>query len=98
MDYMLHLYASETLYEEGGPLYGSDQPESMKLGPYPDYIELTYKFLRVGPDGDHLAAFDAKREVWVVGVDIEQRGIITVMKGHDPNGTVWSDITITIKE
>lgn len=105
MDYMLYLSASESLYDgpdfgtpTPGPLYQSDQPEMMTLGPFPDYIELTYEYLRVGPEGDHLAAFDSERGVWVLGIDSERVGVINVMKGHDPNGTVWSDIAIRVKE
>lgn len=103
--YMLNLSASESLYDgpefgasQPGPLYGSDQPDRMTLGPFPDYVELTYEYLRVGPDGDHIAAFDTERGVWVVGVTSEQHGIVTEMKGHDPDGTIWSDIVITVKE
>jgi hypothetical protein len=101
MDYMLHLSASESLYdgpefgtETPGPLYKSNQPETLTLGPFPDYIELTYEYIRTGPDGEHIAAFDCKRGVWVVGVNTEQRGVVNVMKGHDPDGTVWSDVVI----
>lgn len=36
----IHLSASEALYEEDGPLYGSDQPDSIELGPY-DFVQFT---------------------------------------------------------
>src|SRR3954468_18711714 len=105
MEYMLNLSASEALYDgpefgndTPGPLYKSNQPDSMVLGPFPDYIELTYEYVRVGPEGEHIAAFDSERGVWVLGVNSTQRGIITQMEGHDPDGTVWSDVVITAKE
>lgn len=96
MPYKLHFSASEALYDDGGPLVGSDQVDMLTLGPFPDdYVELTYEYLRVAPDGDHVAAFDIERGVWVVGVDSKLRGVVTVLNGPDPNGLVFSDVVIS---
>jgi hypothetical protein len=43
--------ASEAMFECGGALCGSSQPDSLELGPF-EYVQLTYETLRVGPDGE----------------------------------------------
>ena len=102
MNLYLHFEASEALYYsaedtggEDGLLHGSDQQDSLVLGPFPEFIQLTYQYVRVGPDGDHIAAFDPERGVWVIGIDMMHLGPINVLSGHDQDGMIFSDVVIT---
>jgi hypothetical protein len=61
-DLYLHFEAADGLFEGG--LAKPDQPERVTLGPFPDYVQLTYESVRVGPEGEHVAAYDVERGVW----------------------------------
>lgn len=84
--------ASESLYE--GEVCHPDQPSTLELGEFDlDFIQLTYEFLRVGPDGDHIAIcedgywFPIKEELLPNGWS---RG------SADHNGGIYSDVTIGV--
>ena len=51
--------------------------ESRELGPF-DYVELTYEYLRVGPDGDFIGDYDFCLGFWTLNSDSSE----------------WSDITV----
>lgn len=105
--YMLHFTASDTLlereydrlglsYEAHGP---GCPPDALALGPFPDYVELTYAYLRVGPDGEHIAVYDEARGGWVVGVELRTAGIVTVLNGKgQAEAPVFSDVAITVQD
>lgn len=76
---------SEAQYEEqdGHPApVPANQPDSLYLGEFDiDFVQLTYSWLRIGPDGDHIAVLD-NSGFW----RLEQDGI----KLAEQNGN-WTD-------
>ena len=92
LEYMVRFSASDALYEQGFvPL---EQPDSVELGPFPDYVEITYEYLRVGPDGEHVASF--ADGLWVIGYDSETHGHWTRLTPAE-HGARFSDIVITAR-
>ncbi len=85
--------ASEAMFECGGALCGSSQPDSLELGPF-EYVQLTYETLRVGPDGE-LIAFFTEAGVWSVGVQrIPLNGDWSSI-GPTPDGLLFSDVVLS---
>jgi hypothetical protein len=83
--------ASEALYEEGGPLSGSEQPQRLELGTF-EFVQLTYEGLRVGPEGEHIAFL--VDGLWRLGVEHVPSGNGWTSFGPAPNGLVFSDVII----
>ncbi len=84
--------ASEAMYEEGGALFGSKQPDSLELGPF-DYVQLTYDHLRVAPDGDPIGFFTDGR-LWSVGVERIPLDDKWWSVGPAPDGLLFSDVVL----
>jgi hypothetical protein len=95
LQYYLNFSACDALYEPGGPLADSTQVDALQLGPYPDYIELTYGWLRVGHDGEQIALF--KDGVWRVGLERIPQGNGAWTIGASPNALLFSDVAITAR-
>lgn len=91
MSVKISFTASEVLYEPGGALYESKQPDSLELGPF-DFVQLTYEGIRVGPDGDHIGFF--KDGLWALGVETIPLGQSWSKFGPAPNALLFSDVGI----
>ena len=88
MNFYVTFIASDA---EDGPLANSNQPHELTLGPFPDYIQLTYKFLRVGPEGDHIAVYNDG--YWQVEAKLLKQGLKEAFH-IDKDGPLFSDVVI----
>ena len=91
----VHFEASETLYE--GEVVAPDQPERLTIGPF-EFVQLTYEWLRIGPDGEHFAIH--RDGLWEIIEEIPQVGYVQVMDRDTvvTNGMLFSDVTISTEE
>lgn len=87
----LHCHASEAMYDDGSPLANTDQPDTLRLGPFP-YIELTYETVRVGPSGEPVGFL--VDGVWSIGPHRERRVSGWTEVGPSPDGLLFSDLSI----
>ena len=95
LGYYLNFSASDALYEDGGPLAGSDQADTLQLGPYREHIDITYEWIRVGHDGDPVGVF--ADGVWKVGLERIPRGKNVWHVGPSPNALIFSDFAVTAR-
>ena len=91
--YYVTFTASDAMFDEHGPLHGREQIDSLTLGPFPSYVELTYEFLRVGPNGDNIAAF--ADGFWKVGFERTSHGDTCTITTVSDNALIFSDVTIS---
>lgn len=64
---------------------GQEDRVSHEYGPFP-FVQATFEMLRVGPNGDALAHYDAESGVWVLDGDLLVYARDAVQK--------WSDVII----
>lgn len=83
--------ASDAMYEEGGALFGSEQPDGLELGPF-EYVQLTYETVTVGPDGDPIGFFTDG--LWSVGVERIPLNDKWWSVGPAPDGLLFSDVVL----
>lgn len=58
MQYMVSFQRSGAVFEnENLGLRNGVDSSALLLGPYPDFVQLTYEGLRVGPEGEHIANY-----------------------------------------
>jgi hypothetical protein len=57
-----------------------------ELGPFPDFLQLTYEDLRIGPDGDVIAQYNLNTGHWCFRENFRD------------NNEEWSDIVIYAKD
>jgi hypothetical protein len=88
--------AADALYEDGGPLHGSDQPDCLPLGPFSESVQLTYADLRVGAEGDVIAHYGDG--LWRVGEARVPDGSGWRSLGPCEHSLLFSDVTITVRE
>lgn len=88
--------ASDALYEDGGPLVGSDQPDCLPLGPFADSVQLTYADLRVGAAGEVIARYSDG--LWRVGEARVPDGNSWRSLGPCEHSLLFSDVTISVRE
>lgn len=67
MRHYIHFQRSDALFENFN--LPEDAEHDRKLGPFDEFVQLTYEGLRVGPDGDHIAYFDYTRGAWFIERD-----------------------------
>ncbi len=65
----VHFETCDSLRE--GEYVSEDQPDVLTFGPF-DFVQLTYEWLRVGPEGEHIAAVD-RNGLWRL-LDVESAG------------------------
>lgn len=58
LNYYLNFSANPALFAHGGLLADSLQPDTLRLGPFDDYIDLTPNTLRLGHEGEAIATFE----------------------------------------
>ena len=87
------MHASEAVFANNALVDG--QADELHLGDFA-WVELTYQYLRVSPDGEHLAVFDG--QYWVVGCEFERDGLIIRAEGVGASdGARFSDVMLTVK-
>lgn len=90
----VHFECSEALFENG--TVPPEHVESLTIGPF-DFVQMTYEWFRVGPEGDHVAVH--KDGLWYIVADEDRDGPVmnsdTVRTKDD---LIFSDITINTEE
>ena len=93
-DLYITFSASDALYDEGGPLFGSDQRDELILGPFPDFVQITYDTVRVGDNDEDTIAF-YRDGLWRVGVARIPEGNGQYSVGPCDESLLFSDLTLT---
>ena len=70
---------------------GMEDRESKEYGPF-EWVQLTYRYIRIPPNGDHFAQYDDRASEWWIDPDESKIG--------DPEDVKqwWSDVIIYCKE
>lgn len=84
---------------------GTEGRASIEYGPFP-FVQMTYQYLRVGPEGEHFAEFDPENDEWVpyaenpAAQEVTKVGewTQTVLKPKSEDRVWYSDVCIFSKE
>jgi hypothetical protein len=78
------------------PSCGSEDRTGPDIGPFPDYFELTYDELRVGPDGGSVAAFYHHGDPHnpLRNLDGQKVSGWSVYEPYGDGKTFWSDLVM----
>lgn len=66
------------------------------LGPFDDFLQITYSTLRVGPDGDEIATFDVKLGEWWFEKNIHTTHYNPEYNNVDPTNRGFKDVPVPI--
>jgi hypothetical protein len=99
MNVLLHLSRSDGFYEwlhrEKGVSLDDLQaiPDRLTLGPFPEWVQMTYAMLRVGPEGEFLLYHDVEEDDWKFdSLGYTRLGITP------PDAYGWTDVVIEAVE
>lgn len=70
---------------------GMEERESKEYGPF-EWVQLTYGYLRIPPNGDHFACYNEEESEWRIEPDESNIG------DADDKKQWWSDVIIYSKK